>query len=236
MQLRREKSPASPTNPGADRSRRVQIDFGGIPAVDLLPASERARRATKRLVRRWIGVGIGAIFLVAAVSAAGFWMTMEADKALEAQRADTEKILAEIAQFQDLSAALGAEAKLTGHRAKAMATDIDWRDLHAELEAELPDTAEIVGLGLAPGGPPSLGDSAGVAVGLVTQMRVSSPEPLHLATIIERLQRREAVIDVQMNSLDQSDEASGDYLYVTTILIDQSIYSGRFDNDGGPTS
>jgi len=214
--------------PADKRLKRSRIDFGAVPRVDLLPASERDRRARRALTRRWIKIGIGAIVLAAVIVAGTVLLSMRADSALSAEQRRTDALLTELAQYQDVASAVSAQRSLEADRATAMATDIDWGDVYGVLRGVLPAGASIEALSLAPGGVPT---GAEGVTGLASVVQIESKNPSDLATIIDRLHGLKAVTDVSMGRLEGPDE-DGLYRYVATVQFDQSVYSGRFASEG----
>lgn len=208
--------------------KRSRIDFGAVPRVDLLPASERDRRARRALTRRWVRIGIGAVVLAALIVAATVLLRMRADSALSAEQRRTDALLVELAQYQDIASAVASQRLLEADRARAMATDIDWGDVYAVLRSVLPAGASIEGLGLAPGAAPAGGQDL---TGLVAVAQVESKNPSDLATVIDRLHALQPVTDVAMGLLEGPDDDDL-YRYTVTVQFDQSVYSGRFASEG----
>ena len=115
-----------------------ELQLGGVPRADLLPASAREAIRRRPIVRRLvIGViGLAVVVLVAIAGATVYAIT--AQMQLDAERQRSETLLAQQLEFAEAKEIADGLAEGESARIGVMATEVDWRDLYAEIRASLP--------------------------------------------------------------------------------------------------
>lgn len=115
-----------------------ELQLGGVPRADLLPASAREAIRRRPIVRRLvIGViGMAAVIVLAIVAATVYDITAQVQ--LQAERDRSETLLAQQLEFAEAKAISDGVAEGEAARLGVMATEVDWLDLSNEIRATLP--------------------------------------------------------------------------------------------------
>ncbi|MEJ1923657.1 PilN domain-containing protein [Microbacterium sp. KHB019] len=219
-------------------SRVAVVSLAGAPRVNLLPASERARREHDRLGRVWIWAALGAVVIAALlVGGAWVWNTF-AQQELAAEQLRTQELVGEIAGLSEVSGAIATEKELTGYLAEAMGSDLAWSDVRSKIESALPADVALVGFSLVPGMPAvdKLTEETVVGTaGLTGTITLDSPNTIDIAAISRQLRTVGAVAQSDSNAIAESGSEEGRFTYTIDITFDQGIYSGRFaaEQEGG---
>ncbi|HWK76921.1 hypothetical protein [Microbacterium sp.] len=219
-------------------SRVAVVSLAGAPRVNLLPASERARREHDRLGRIWIWAALGAV-VVAALLVGGAWVwNTFAQQQLAAEQLRTQELVGEIAGLSEVSGAIATEKELTGYLAEAMGSDLAWSDVRSKIESALPADVALVGFSLVPGIPAvdKLTEETVVGTaGLTGTITLDSPNTIDIAAISRQLRTVGAVSQSDSNAIAESGSEEGRFTYTIDITFDQGIYSGRFaaEQEGG---
>ncbi len=201
---------------------------GTVPRVNLMPRAETERRERDALARRW-GIGVLAAILVVILSVtAAFWLKWTAEQRLAADQLRTNELLTELAALSDVSQALSLRTELRGFRADAMAADLSWSELFADVSAALPAGVAVSGFDLLVGGA-SVGDDPATEVAISGTLELTSANPDGMASAARALSRVAGVM--QINPIDVTSELEGDvrtYTYRLGATFDQTRYSGAF--------
>ena len=219
-------------------SRVAVVSLAGAPRVNLLPASERARREHDRLGRVWIWAALAAV-VVAALLVGGAWVwNTFAQQELAAEQLRTQELVGEIAGLSEVSGAIATEKELTGYLAEAMGSDLAWSDVRSKIESALPADVALVGFSLVPGMPAvdKLTEETVVGTaGLTGTITLDSPNTIDIAAISRQLRTVGAVSQSDSNAIAESGSEEGRFTYTIDITFDQGIYSGRFaaEQEGG---
>ncbi|MEW1962528.1 hypothetical protein AB0269_08730 [Microbacterium sp. NPDC077644] len=217
-------------------SRAATLSYNAAPRVNLLPASERARRERDRLAGRWLWAVFGAL-VIAALLVAGAWAWNQlAQQELAAEQQRTQQLVTEIAALSEVSSAIATEQDLSGYLAEAMGSDLAWGDVRTKIESALPADVSLIGFSFVPGAPSTtvLGeeDAAGT-VGLTGTITLDSPNTIDIASISRQLRTVGAVASSDSNAIAESSTTEGHFTYTIDVVFDQGIYSGRFAAEEG---
>lgn len=205
----------------------IPVPFAGAPRVNLMPRSEIARRERDKLVNLWVWIVLGAIVVALLIIAGAFALKFVADQRLVAEQTKTNALLGEIAALSDVSQALSTQSELTEFRAEAMAADLAWSPVIAEVTGILPADATLTGFDLAVGGAPQ-GDDPAAEQGLVGTISIDSATPLDIVAIIRSLRDVEGVLFADGQSVTSSQISEGRYAYQLTVQFDQTVYSNEY--------
>ncbi|MBW9094077.1 hypothetical protein JNB62_10315 [Microbacterium jejuense] len=205
----------------------IPVPFAGAPRVNLMPRSEVARRERDKLVNLWVWIVLGAIVVALLIIAGAFALKFVADQRLVAEQTKTNALLGEIAALSDVSQALSTQSELTEFRAEAMAADLAWSPVIAEVTGILPADATLTGFDLAVGGAPQ-GDDPAAEQGLVGTISIDSATPLDIVAIIRSLRDVEGVLFADGQSVTSSQISEGRYAYQLTVQFDQTVYSNEY--------
>lgn len=205
-------------------ARPAVFKSGGLPRANLLPRSEVQRREVRRLARSWVGIGIGALVLTVVLIGAAFAYNMQAALRLTAANAQTQQVIAGIAELAPVSKAVADRTEISSLIEQSMGGDIEWRTAVMTVASALPAGVEVTDYSLAAGTLPT-GDDPTTAVGAAGTFTVISSEPLSLVDSTRALRAVDAVTAVSVQSLA---EADGVFTYTIEVELDQSIYSGDY--------
>lgn len=200
------------------------MNFAGAPRVNLLPRSERQRRAAGALARRWVGVLVGAFMLAAAVVGGAYAYSMMTTTQLTAEQAKTTDLLVQLAELKPVSDAISTRAALTAQREQAMSGDIAWAPIITRLASVLPGDAALTGYALTAGGAAQGADPL-TQVGMVATLTVTADEPIDGARTAGALRAVDGVTHVELLRLGTENER-----YTTSVILalDQTIYTGEY--------
>ena len=198
---------------------QTNIEVGGVPRVNLLPASVTAKRALRSLLVSWgIRLGFAVVALIAAVAAMLGWQAMIAMQLSEA-KAQGDAYLQEIASKGDIQSLMNTERSLEEFVEESMSTDISWVNARTLIEQHLPEGTTLFGFNLTVGGVPS-GEPA-EAVGLSGTVTVCSPIQLMVPYLRDTFSV-EGLMDVRAVSGEETDDRG--YVYTVDIVFSQLIY------------
>lgn len=217
----------SETQPEPKAKRRPKgsgMVIGGVPRVNLLPASEVQRRAAGALVRRWVVGLLATAAVVSCLVAAAYWERTVANQQLVAEQARTMDLNVELAGLSHVSRAFAERTTLTTLRAEAMGTDMEWRPLLTELAGSLPKGAALTGVELITGANPVADAVPGTGIGVIGRLTVSTQDPADQNRAIDKLRGLDIVLSADAGALT----ATGDegFSFVVEFVLNQSHYSG----------
>lgn len=197
---------------------------GSLPRANLLPLSETRRRDVRRIGRSWVTIGLGSLVVALLLIGGAFALNVQAALRLAAANADTDRVIAEIAELAPVSQAVAQRTELSGLVTQAMAGDIAWRKAVGTIADALPSGVTVTGYALAAGQVP--GDTApDETVGAAGSVTVVSDEPISLVEATRALRGVDAILEVSVQTLA---EEEGLYTYTVEVQLDQTIYSGDF--------
>lgn len=198
--------------------------IGGVPRVNLLPASELHRRAAGALVRRWVAGLIATALVVSGLVAAAYWERTIAEGHLAAEQARTLDLNIELAGLSHVNQAYAERTTLTTLRGDAMGTDIEWRPLLTDLAGSLPKSATLTGVELSTGINPVADAEPGTGIGAIGRLTVSTQDPADQNRAIDKLRGLDIVLSADAGALT----ATGDegFSFVVEFVLNQSHYSG----------
>lgn len=208
--------------------------LAGIPRVNLMPLAEMERRDRSATIRRW-GWGIVLTLLALLLIVAGvFYLNWTAQQRLTAEQTRTNTLLTELASLSEVSLALRTQAELESFRADAMASDLEWTDVHSTLTGSLPPGVALSGFDLAVGGVPVEGADPAEQVGLAGRLSFTSPTPIEIAAVIRDYRALPGIIDADgwQVATAGGDDAGAGYTYELTITFDQTLYTGAYAEGG----
>ncbi|MCU1437695.1 MAG: hypothetical protein JWP66_782 [Naasia sp.] len=215
-----------------DPVRRPAI--GGVPRVDLLPASLREKRMQKRF-RRGIYVGIGGVAVLLAAGIAGataFGAVASAN--LAAEQAVTLDLLGQQAQYAELSAVQERIVLAEAAQQVGAGTEIDWSDYLGKLRATLPAGVTLTSVTVDAATPLAVyeqgtGPLEGARIATLT-FTASSPGLPDVPVWIDALRTLPAFVDAIADSVTLDD--TGSYAVNMTLHIGPDAYAGRFLPEG----
>jgi hypothetical protein len=205
---------------------------GAQPRVNLMPRGEINRRERGELVRRWVWIFLAAVAAVALATGAGIWMQWTAQQRLAAEESQTTALLNQMAGLADVRQAADLEAELTDFRVQAMATDLNWPTLVAQVHDVMPEGVVMAGFDLTSGAIP-LGDDPSLEVGAVGTFTFASASPVEIVPLIRAARALPGVMDADGWELTSEDGDPRVYTYVLRAVADQSIYTGAFAAGAG---
>ncbi|HOC14275.1 MAG TPA: hypothetical protein PLL50_08570 [Propionicimonas sp.] len=205
---------------------------GKAPRVNLMPASEVARRERRVLLRNWmlglfatlagLGLGVGAML--------GVRMGAELRLAEENQR--TEQLTIALAGYADVTKSLADRSALGDFRGSAAANDLPWTELYGDISGALPGGVTVRGFDLHPGAAPMADADPATAAGLTGTITCRSTDPGDQRRMVTALRKIPGALAVDAGKLDYL-ETDATYEYVITFVADQTRYTGRFAPEGG---
>lgn len=198
--------------------------LGAAPRVNLMPRAEVERRATQKLVGRWIRGVLATLVVVIVASALTFWLQASAQYRLDAENARSADLLEQVAALQPVNAKLLLETELAQLRADAMATDMSWAALTETIEQKLPASVVISGFALTAGGAPATDDPA-TEIGAAGTLTLTSEDSTDVVALVRQLRGVAGILSVDSWSASALDDA---FEYTIRIVFDQTFYSGRY--------
>jgi len=222
--------PPSPAVAKAEPPRATLIALGGQPRANLLPPSVILAQRGRRAVRVMLAVVVAAAVIVVAGIAGSGWWALTQSAALAAERARTDQLLADQAQYADVNAAIAGLTKRTDAVALVGASDILWADYLALVRGTLPDGTALTGASIEATSPISAvtPDESALnrdrAASIV--MTVSSQDLPAVQSLIDQLATLPGYTDAVLNSINL--DPSGLYLATVSLGVDESVYSARF--------
>lgn len=205
------------------------LNFAGAPRVNLLPKSERQRRAAGALARRWVAVLMGAVVVAVAVVGGAYAYSMMTTARLTAEQAKTTDLLVQLGELKPVSDAISTRAALTAQREQAMSGDIAWAPIISKLASVLSGDAELTGYVLNAGGAAQEADPQ-TQVGMVATLTVSADEPLDGARTAAVLRGVDGVMHVEVMRLGTENER---YTASVVLQLDQTIYTAKYSPPAG---
>jgi hypothetical protein len=205
---------------------------GKAPRVNLLPASEVARRERRVLLRNWVlglfatvvvlGLGVGAMVGV----------RLGAELRLAEENLRTEQLTIALASYADVTRSIADRAALGDFRGSAAANDLGWVELYGDIARALPGGVTVRGFDLQPGAAPMADADAGTAAGLTGIITCRSTDPGDQRRTVAALRKIPGALAVDAGKLDYL-ETDDTYEYVIAFVADQTRYTGRFNTEGG---
>lgn len=216
--MAREKAPKAPTTESG-------IPLSGVPRVNLLPASEVARRDGLRLTKRWVaGLAASLILVTIAIGVAVSWRTMaEFELTLEQER--TLDLNTDLGALAKVSRVLADQDTLTKLRASAMANDAELQVVLKQIEGALPKGATLQVFDMIGGANPISGEDPGAAPGALARVVVATDDPADQYRMVASLRALETVLAAEAGVVASED--SEHYSFAVGITFDQSHYTGR---------
>ncbi len=230
--MAKRSQPAAKPEPRAKRKPTGSgLVLAGVPRVNLLPASELQRRAAGVLVRGWVVGLIATAVAVSGLVATAYWAKGVADWQLTAEQARTMELNSELASLSHVSRAFAERTTLTGLRADAMGTDIEWRPLLADLSRTLPRGAELTGFEWITGANPVAEAEPGTGIGLIGRLTVATDDPADQNRTVDKLRSLDIALAAEAGTLTADSEKH--FTYVVEFVLDQSHYSGDHLSEPG---
>lgn len=205
------------------------LHFSTTPRVNLLPRSERNRRATAALARRWVGLLFGAVVLAAAVVGGAYAYSMMNTSRLTAVQAQTTDLLVQLGELKPVSDAISTRSALSAQREEAMSGDIDWAPIVTRLASVLPGDSALTGYALTAGGS-APGADPQTQVGMLATLTISAGRPVDAARTAGALRAVDGVTRVEVVRLGAENER---YTANVILTLDQTIYTGKYSPHTG---
>lgn len=214
------------------KATAVANGLGGVPRANLLPPSVLAARKARQDVRRILLALIVTVVLALAASGVSAVRAAGAAAQLDAERARTNALLAQQAEFGEVSALEASIDRLNSARVTLGATDVDWAAYLTGIRATLPEGVVLTGATVSTitAGAPAAVDADGNPVadaGYVAtlQLTVGSADLASVPSWADRLAALPAVVDATLLSVTQGDAG---YVSVVSLGVDEQIYSGLY--------
>lgn len=209
-------------------SRTPVLSVGALPRVELLPPSEIRRRDMLARARTWLFIGVAclAVSLLAVTGALAF--RMAADIRLAAEQSRTQALLVGIAELSDVSAALSDRSSLEGMRRDAMSGDLEWSGVLQLVAAQLPAGVSITGYSLEAGPAPVADGDPATATGVSGSVTFTSPAPIDFVQVTRDVRSSAGMREADVEALTSAD---GVFTYTVHVDLDQSVYSGAYDEE-----
>lgn len=209
-------------------SRTPVLSVGALPRVELLPPSEIRRRDMLARARTWLFIGVAclAVSLLAVTGALAY--RMAADIRLAAEQSRTQALLVGIAELSDVSAALSDRSSLEGMRRDAMSGDLEWSGVLQLVAARLPAGVSITGYSLEAGPAPVADGDPATATGVSGSVTFTSPAPIDFVQVTRDVRSSAGMREADVEALTSAD---GVFTYTVHVDLDQSVYSGAYDEE-----
>lgn len=209
-------------------SRTPVLSVGALPRVELLPPSEIRRRDMLARARTWLFIGVAclAVSLLAVTGALAY--RMAADIRLAAEQSRTQALLVGIAELSDVSAALSDRSSLEGMRRDAMSGDLEWSGVLQLVAAQLPAGVSITGYSLEAGPAPVADGDPAAATGVSGSVTFTSPAPIDFVQVTRDVRSSAGMREADVEALTSAD---GVFTYTVHVDLDQSVYSGAYDEE-----
>lgn len=208
--------------------KNTKINVGEFPYVDIMPTSRRNSIERGLARKKWIKiVSTGAVFAVLlSAGAVGFrfYEQMNQDSALSSQAAVESSIKTHAA----VDTVLTLRDTLTRNVLRSSASTINWQDLMARIQNNLPSSSSIVSFETQTGG--TLKDKPAIAV-LVS---IASTQPIAYSTVLESFGHINGLVDGSLEIGDLFAQGTADkgdvkYVYPVAFSVDSSILATNFD-------
>ncbi|UJP10276.1 pilus assembly protein PilM [Microbacterium sp. KUDC0406] len=219
-------SPPSPSPWRAtdERQSTPRPAAGRRPRVNLLPASELERRTNTATARRWAGIVLIAVAVVAALVVGLQGMHLLASARLASEQNTTQQLTMQMAQLAPVSQSLSARSAIETQRTEAMSGDLAWRPVLDTLASGIPAGSSITGYALT-AGPAPAGDDPAATPGVSGTVTLSSATPIDLVSATAKLRTLEPVMSVDVQVLTRDEDV---FTYTVTVVLDQTVYTGDF--------
>ncbi|WP_019137113.1 hypothetical protein [Cellulomonas massiliensis] len=220
------------TTRGAKKSAGPLVTVG-LPQVNLLPPSIRAKRALGRTKRMLAYALVGFLLLLGLLGAYAMMHKGAEEARLDDATAETTSLMKQQAQYAEVPRVLGQVDKLESVLAQGFSTDVDWNKYLGALAAVLPDDVRITEVTLtgatpmlAPAEPTDALSAPSVAT-LTFALR--SPDLPKTAEWIDALNGVSGFQDAWMSQASWTlGEEGGAYEVGGTVQISDVAYTGRF--------
>jgi hypothetical protein len=225
-----------------------QLELGGMPRVDLLPASTREALRRRPIVRRLIR-GLVALTVVVALAIAGsVYLALTAQAELRAENDRTVALLAQQAEFAEAQSIDATLDEITASRQVAMTAEIDWEALLDEIRATLPSGVSLVSID----GELTSRAAFGAYASEFSGQLGAEPEPLRRNSIGSfRITASSTTVPDVKAWLEDLESITGfagiappvsvisldvgTYTVTIEVLLDERAYLGRFATEPAPT-
>lgn len=208
---------------------------GGMPVVDLLPESVRARRALRALRARCVAALAVVALLLVVVLAWGMSGRADARSRQTAAEVESDRLAAEVASYADVSRTRSELAAVRGAISEGMRNEVLWADLVRHFEASLPGYADIESLSISimfeadylssGDGPFDPGD----VIGEVSWV-IDVPTLEQSGSLIATLDAADGFVGATFTTVDRHDD-TGKHRVAGTVHLDGSLRSHRFTTD-----
>lgn len=229
---------AVPRLAGLTLTRREPVAAVALsPRANLLPPSVIAARKARKTLRgifvavvaalAVVGLGVGAASLVAASSGA----------ALAAEQSRTDALLAQQADYSEISSALSSIQQLTAQQAVAGATDVEWAEYLGLIRSGLPAGVTLAAASVEATSPLSAiaqptAPLQGARVAALT-LTVGTSDLGALQAWLDSLTALPGYVDATPQSI--SSAGSGGLTATVVLNLGDGAYSGRFAATEGAT-
>lgn len=222
------------TTRGAKKSAAPLVAIG-LPQVNLLPPTIRAKRALARTKRMLAYSLVGALGVLVLAGSYALVHKGAAESRLDQATRETTSLMKQQAQYAEVPRVLGQKDKLTSVLAQGFSTDVSWSGYLGALAAILPSDVQITDLELADAATPMLAPAepadalAGPSVATL-KFVVASPDLPKTSDWIVALDAVPGFQDAWVSEANvTSDDEKGAYFTVTgTVQITSEAYTGRF--------
>lgn len=204
---------------------------GGVPRVNLLPIQEVENRARRALMTLWLRAFVAALVVVALEAAISATWTTGINERRAAEDRASEQLQSQLAEYSPIIYLRAHLLSLENFRAQAGSNDLEWEPLIAQIKRVLPEGVKLIGFTMVPGASPVPGADASAQVGLKGTLTFSAKATSAQAETIMQLRTVGTFLAVDAGGL--SANGSDGLTFVTTFTADQTLYTGRFVQNGG---
>ncbi len=215
----------------ASANRDAKLVVGGESRIELLPP-EVAQRSKARSTRRLLAGVVVLALLVAGGSSAFAGVISAASAArLESEQAKTSALLKQQQEFVEVQLVEDHINTIKAAREVSTATEVDWQDYLAKIQAQLPSGVALTGFLVDSGTPlePFAEPTAPLQGDRVAAITFDATSPVlpDVSQWLDGLRAVTGFVDAVPNS-SILDEQSGLYEVNITMHISADAYSGRF--------
>lgn len=205
----------------------------GLPQVNLLPPSIRAKRALGRTKRMLAYALVGVVVLLGLAAAYAVMHKEAQESRLDTATAETTRLMKQQAEYAEVPRVLGQVDKLNQVLVQGFSTDVDWGAYMAALAAVLPKDVHMRTMAMT-GATPMLAPSevtdalAGSSVATLT-FDVEAPTVPDTAAWVDGLNSIPGFQDARVSNATWTiDETESYYLVTGTVNLTSEAYTGRF--------
>lgn len=205
------------------------LAVGGHPSVDLLPQEVRVARRSRGIRRGVLSFAVLLVVVAVGGGVAAKFTAVAAEARLAASQVHTEQLLAQQAEFTEVTSLQTEIAQRTAARHVVTSTEIDWRSIMTQIRTMLPTGASMISMDVDGAAPMELYAQStaplqGVRIATV-RFTVRSDTMLSVPGFVDDLEALPGFVDHQVPSTTASEEGVETSF---VVHLDHRAYANRF--------